>query len=102
MVKRPCTPPSGVLVRLPFVLVVNLKRASRTGPFKVMKDGIVLLAPSRFATAICGFTDGLEPPNPGWAWQLEQELELKVGPRPLFAPFWTLSTSWKRVCPSVK
>src|SRR5215468_12401575 len=44
-VKRSSTPPFGLLVlAVPFALKKNGKRASRTGPFCVMKDGRVLVA----------------------------------------------------------
>ena len=43
----------------------NLNRASRTGPLGVTKNGIVLVAPSRFATANSGLVDGLVPPVAG-------------------------------------
>jgi hypothetical protein len=41
-----------VLVILPLGAVTNLKRASRTGPFNVMNEGILLVAPSAFAAWI--------------------------------------------------
>src|SRR5215469_8373576 len=60
--KRSWTPPSGV----PFRLRMNL--ASRTGPLGVMKGGILFVAPSAVAMAICRLFAGLEPPNAGMAW----------------------------------
>jgi hypothetical protein len=60
MVAVLCTPPS----RLPSGL--NLNRASRTGPFSVMKKGTVSVPPSFEANATCGFTNGLVPPVAGW------------------------------------
>src|SRR5437867_9446605 len=56
-----CTPPSLVPSEL------NLNRASRTGPFDVMKNGIVSVPPSFEANATCGFTNGLVPPVAGLA-----------------------------------
>src|SRR5665213_649549 len=87
IVKRPCTPPSGLLVTLSLASTANLNRASRTGPVRLINCGTEFVAPSALATAIWGFTLGLVPPTEGWAWQLEQELELNEGPRPLFFPF---------------
>jgi hypothetical protein len=48
MTNSECTPPS----REPFE--PNLKRASRTGPFRVMKDGTLLRAPNAVARVNCG------------------------------------------------
>src|SRR6516162_6761537 len=70
------TPPSGVPLGL------RMKRASRTGPLAVMKRGILLVAPSAVAIAICGLFAGLEPPAAGNAWQPLQLVALKRGPRP--------------------
>src|SRR6266851_7895751 len=50
MVAVLCTPPS----RVPSGL--NLNRASRTGPFSVMKNGTVSVPPSFLANPTCGFT----------------------------------------------
>jgi hypothetical protein len=57
--KRLCTLPSGVPSGL------FTKRASRIGPFAVMKDGITFVAPSVFASVTCGLVVGLEPPTAG-------------------------------------
>src|ERR1700722_17710683 len=91
-----------------------MKRASSTGPFAVINDGTVLVAPSSVASATCGFGigfcglvgPGLAPPIVGWAWHWAQLLPLKVGPRPdpsspAMAPE-TESTSWKRSWACVK
>ena len=59
IVKRSCTPPSGVPSGL------RMNRASRTGPFDVMNDGTVLVAPIKVATATCGFGRGPTPPAAG-------------------------------------
>ena len=83
-------PAVGSLRQRPLDVTMNGKRASRTGPSGVTKNGILLLAPSIVATAICGFAPrwgysfkpGLDPPGPGCAWQLPQLFELKPGPRP--------------------
>src|ERR1700733_11131032 len=82
------------------------KRASRTGPLLVMKDGIVLVAPSSVASATWGLgigswglvSPGLVPPTAGWAWHMAQLLPLNVGPRPEPASIVpeTESTSLKR------
>src|SRR5258708_24292065 len=83
-----------------------MNRASSTGPLFVMKEGTVLVAPSRVARATCGFgtgfcgllSPGLAPPNVGWAWHMAQLLPLKLGPKPApgsMAPE-TESTSWNR------
>jgi hypothetical protein len=79
----------------PAALTTNGKRASRTGPSELMKYGIAFRAPSSEATATWGFapmlgyalTLGLDPPAPGWAWQLTQLLELNPGPSPLPGSF---------------
>src|ERR1700722_2194574 len=75
--KSECTPPS----RVP--LDVNLKRASRMGPFADRKVGTTLLAPKAVARATCGFTAGAEPPWVGKAWQPTQMSRSKPGHRPL-------------------
>src|SRR5712672_243436 len=83
MVNRSSTPPLGLLTSgFPPALKKNGKRASRTGPPAVMKDGTVFLAPSAVASDTCGFKEGLVPPTAGCAWQKAQLLELKRGPRP--------------------
>jgi len=74
--KRSCTPPSGVPSGL------STKRASRIGPFAVMKEGITLAAPLVFASVTCGLVAGLEPPTAGFMWQLAQESSLNPGPNP--------------------
>ena len=94
--KRSCTSPSLV------PLALCLKRASRTGPFCVMNHGTVFFAPFKVATAINGFSEGLDPPALGWAWQERHWFELKRGPSPLFAPLVTTSTSANLACPSWK
>src|ERR1700723_377433 len=94
MTKRSWTPPSGVLLREPFGFRKNLKRASRTGPFGVTKDGRLFCAPFRPKTRVSGFGPtkgktvalGLDPPTDGCEWQLEHWSLLKRGPSPLFAP----------------
>jgi hypothetical protein len=50
------------------------------------------------ATATCGFVDGLVPPTAGCARQLEQLVELNLGPN----PFVRLLMSSNRVWPSLK
>src|SRR5262249_19993877 len=92
MTKRSCTPPSGV----PFGLFTN--RASRTGPFALMKDGTVFFAPFAVATATCGFTGGLEPRVAGSAWHPPQRSKLNRGPNPRG----TVSTSLNRSVAAVK
>src|SRR5260370_23339465 len=91
-----------------------MKRASRTGPSAVMKDGTKFLAPSSVASATCGlgtdfcglFRPGLVPPIAGWAWHIVQLLPLNVGPSPpLSSPAMvpdTDWTSWKRPSASLK
>src|SRR5712671_3684140 len=74
MTKRSWTPPSGVPSGL------RTKRASRTGPVAVMKDGAVFLAPAAVATATCGLVGGLDPPAAGCAWHPPQPSRLKRGP----------------------
>src|SRR5437867_10775434 len=76
IVNRSWTPPSGV----PSAFFTNL--ASRTGPFAVMNDGTVLVAPSASANATWGFTGGLDPPSAGCRWQPPQLPRFIVGPRP--------------------
>src|SRR5580704_19171030 len=83
-----------------------MKRAARTGPLAVMNEGTVFLAPSRVASATCGFATGfcglvnpgLDPPIAGCAWHIAQLFPLNVGPSPLPASIVpvTESTSWKR------
>src|SRR5260370_4400593 len=91
-----------------------MNRASRTGPFAEMNGGIVFVAPSSVATAICGFGTGtcglkgagLVPPTEGCAWHAAQLLALNVGPKPTPAspgkPPDTESTSLKRSLAAVK
>src|SRR5580704_8301623 len=79
--KRSCTPPSGVPSGL------RMNRASRTGPLAVMKRGILFVAPSAVAIAICGLLAGLEPPTAGDAWQPLQLVALNRGPRPFPSSF---------------
>src|SRR5437899_5582140 len=76
IVNRSWTPPSGV----PSAFFTNL--ASRTGPFSVMNEGTVLVAPFRVANATWGFTGGLVPPSAGCKWQPPQLPRFIVGPRP--------------------
>src|SRR5271156_5999059 len=71
-----CTWPSGVPSGF------CTKRASRTGPFKVIKGGTTLWAPCRVATATCGLAVGFVPPKAGCAWQPPHELRLYRGPKP--------------------
>src|SRR5271170_3173054 len=67
-----------------------MNRASLTGPFDVMNDGIVFAAPISIAAAICGFGSGtcgldgpgLEPRVAGWEWQELQLVLLNPGPSP--------------------
>ena len=64
--------------------------ASLTGPFEVINDGIVFLAPISAAAAICGFGcgtwgldgPGLDPNVAGWEWQEPQLVLLNPGPSP--------------------
>src|SRR5579859_3157217 len=105
IVYRSSTPPLGALVlTVPLELKKNGKRASRTGPELVMKEGKVFRAPSAVASATCGLSAGLVPPTAGWAWQAAQLRELYRGPRPLPASMVpeTESTSLKRSRPSLK
>jgi hypothetical protein len=60
-------PPSGVVLKVPLAFSRNANRASRTGLLAEMKKGMVLVAPSSEATAICGLVLGLVPPVAGWA-----------------------------------
>src|SRR4029077_7583336 len=98
--KRSCTPPSGEPSGL------RMNRASLTGPFAVMNGGILFIAPSAVAIAICGFDAGLEPPTAGNAWQPLQLVALNRGPRPFPASFVicpeTESTSWNRARAALK
>lgn len=99
--RRSCTPPSGV----PSGFLI--KRASRIGPFAVMKDGTVLvLEPPLAAIAGNGLIAGLLPPMLGCEWHAAQLSALKRGPRPEpGAPFTvpdTESISWKIACADVK
>src|SRR5262245_26035871 len=91
-----CTPPSGDPSRL------RTKRASRTGPFCLMKEGTVFVAPSLVATATCGLTAGADPPVAGCEWQPTHESRLKRGPRPSATPSTSsnvsLAASNKSVC----
>src|SRR5260370_26670338 len=93
--KRSCTEPS--LTPLLF-----LNRASRIGPFCVMNHGTVFFAPFKLATSGRGFFAGLDPPASGCEWQEKHWLELKRGPRPLFEPLVTASTSANRAIPSLE
>src|SRR5271169_2883724 len=78
IVNRSCTPLS------------DLKRASRTGPSAVTKNGIELLPLATWPTVNCGFclnagptsARGEVPPVAGCEWQEPQESLLNVGPRP--------------------
>src|SRR6266571_3740199 len=79
IVNRSWTPPSGV----PSAFFTNL--ASRTGPFGVMNDGTVLVAPFALANATWGFAAGLVPPTAGCRWQPPQLPRFIVGPRPSLA-----------------
>src|SRR6516165_7413762 len=96
MTNRSCTSPS----LLPSGLFLN--RASRTGPFCAMNQGIMFFAPLSVDTAIRGFIAGLVPPGPGCEWQERQALELKRGPSPLLAPPVTTSIVANLLRPSLK
>src|SRR6266849_4067675 len=72
MTKRSCTPPSGVPSGL------RTKRTSRTGPFAVMNDGTVFLAPPVVAAATCGLVGGLEPPAAGCAWHPTATIQVET------------------------
>src|ERR1700730_18684686 len=76
MVKISCTLPSG----LPSACL--MKRASRTGPLEVMKEGTVFQGAIVAARASWGLTAGLVPPRAGWMWQPPQESRLNRGPSP--------------------
>src|SRR2546425_8247817 len=80
MTNNAWTPPS----RLPFGLY--LKRASRTGPLRVMNEGTVLSAPKAVATATSGFTAGLVPPVGGWGGEPTQPSGVERGARPSPGP----------------
>ena len=54
MVKSAWTPPSRVRETELLPFTTKGKRASRTGPSAVMKEGMVLVAPLALAVAICG------------------------------------------------
>src|ERR1700733_2784863 len=45
--------------------------------------------------AICGLTEGLDPPAAGWAWQPEQEFKLYPGPRPVLTDSTSLNVVLK-------
>ncbi len=45
IVKRSCTPPSGIELTLPFEFSMNGKRTSRTGPSELRNVGIEFVAP---------------------------------------------------------
>src|SRR6266516_2238140 len=99
IVNRSWTPPSGV----PSAFFTNL--ASRTGPFGVMNDGTVLLAPSALANATWGFTGGLDPPSAGCRWQPPQLPRFIVGPRPSPASSSSANSSvprWARPRPRLR
>src|SRR3954453_5538423 len=72
-VNRSSTPPLGAAVlAVPLALKKNGKRASRVGPFAVMKDGMELVLPltmPALMTEASGLLAGLEPPNVGCEWQ---------------------------------
>src|SRR5262249_12519539 len=74
IVKRACTPPSGE----PSAFLMN--RASRIGPFAVMKEVTVFPGAMVEGAVNWGLVRGLDPPTAGWAWQPAQELRLKRGP----------------------
>jgi hypothetical protein len=52
------------------------------GLLLLINEGGVFAALSSDATAICGFTAGLDPPIAGWTWHPAQLLRLNPGPRP--------------------
>src|SRR6478672_11218004 len=92
------TPPFGLLtLTVPLALKKNGKRASRTGPVELMKDGVVLVEPLTVPLAItwlCGLGPmlgktlalGLDPPGAGWEWHPPHESRLNRGPRPTLSP----------------
>ena len=88
MTNSECTPPS----RVPSGL--NRNRASRMGPFSVMNEGILFLAPKAVAMATWGLTAGDEPPPAGWMWQPWQLSRLKRGPRPSPTPSASANSSF--------
>src|SRR5271169_2948010 len=67
-----------------------------------MNQGTVFFARLKWATSGRGFLAGLDPPASGCEWQEKHWLELKRGPRPLFEPLVTTSTSANLACPSLK
>src|SRR2546423_7377781 len=79
-VNRSSTPPFGLLtLAVPLALKKNGKRASRTGPVAVTKDGMVLVLPLTVPLAITWLWGlgptlgkipeaGLVPPAAGWEW----------------------------------
>ena len=87
IVKSACTPPSGLPSRL------RTKRASRIGPFALRNGGMVFVALSLAANAICGFTAGLLPPNEGCWWHPPQLSRFRVGPSPSSVPSASLNCS---------
>src|SRR5579864_1189263 len=92
------TPPFGFAVlAVPLALKKNGKRASRTGPAAVTKDGMVFveLLTTPFAiTWLCGLAPtlgktlalGLVPPGAGCEWHPPHPSRLKRGPRPGLSP----------------
>src|SRR6266571_1700343 len=92
------TPPFGLLtLAVPLALKKNGKRASRTGPFAAINDGIVLVLPLTTPLAItwlCGLAPtlgktlalGLLPPGAGWEWHPPHPSRLNRGPRPGLSP----------------
>src|SRR5580704_10746629 len=105
-VNRSSTPPLGAFrLAEPSALKKNGNRASRVGPWALMKNGVV----SAGATPLLvnwnwGLTAAPVPPTAGCAWHDTQLLALKRGPRPLL-PLGLLetdSTAWKRFWPFSK
>jgi hypothetical protein len=111
IVYKSCTPPSAGPNFFPFVVT---NRASRTGPASVMKEGTMLVAPSRVARPTCGLgigvcglvRPGLLPPMAGYPWHIAQLLPLNAGPRPFpfssVSPPETESVSINRINASLK
>src|SRR5216683_1558033 len=92
------TPPFGLLtLAVPLALKKNGKRASRTGPVAVMKDGMVLVEPLTTPLAITWLWGlaptlgktlalGLVPPGAGCEWHPPHPSRLNLGPRPRLSP----------------
>src|SRR5712691_2271868 len=90
MVYWSCTPPSRRALSEPSAFRKNLNLASRTGPSALTKEGMSLSPPNVWCSGFgptYGYAArlGLVPPTAGCEWQLEHELLLNRGPRPLLA-----------------